>query len=297
MNRTLLIIDDDATQAKELCTALSVSVKNVSVQYAATEEEIREKVDNTYFSMAIVDLRMDKFTIDGFWVMDRIALVNPYAKIIAISAFTGEYLPRLKQYLTSGRILDICEKKTFPIWVPELTAIIEKYLGSGELSPIQQALVDTFADAKNESDTYKKGVKFENFVVFLFRQMGFSTVSKRVRDDASNEVDILIRNELDDPFFSKFGRYIFVECKNRQEGFSKNDYIIFKSKVDSSSGNADLGVVFAASYIKDTVKLQELKESYGTSKILLLSSPEIEKLIRSDNMLETFKEFIDDQVL
>ena len=183
------------------------------------------------------------------------------------------------------------------MWVPELTKIIEGYFNK-DLNPFAiQILEDLYANAKNEPNTAKKGRMFEEFVVGLFRQMGFIHIETRVRDKASNEIDLIVRNDLNDAFFSKFGRYLFVECKNRPElGFSKNDFILFNKKISASNGDSNLGVVFTTGHIKRSVYLEALRESEKGIKILYLGSGEIMRLIHTPNMLDEFKEIIDRQV-
>lgn len=298
MNKSILIIDDDETQARELCKALQSKLKDCSLSYAFDENDIQAKVITQYYSIAIVDLRMDKYKIDGFAVMDQIMTANPYAKIIVISAYMGEYKIRLAEYMPKGMILALSEKRDFENWIPELVTIIDGYY-SKDINPLAvQILEGMFADAKNEPETTKKGKMFEDFVVGLFRQMGFVHIETRVRDKASNEIDLIVRNDIEDPFFSKYGRYIFVECKNKpEEGFTKNDFIVFHKKVYSSNGDSNFGVVFTTGYIKRTVYQEALKESEKGVKIIYLSSGEIMRLIHTPNMLDEFKEIIDGQVV
>lgn len=297
MNKSILIIDDDETQARELCKALQGKLQECSFSYAFEESDIMAKVITRFYSIAIVDLRMDKYEIDGFAVIDQIMTANPYAKIIVISAYLGEYMPKLSEYMSKGALLSWSEKKDYGKWVPELTTTISDYY-SKDVNPVAvQILEDMYAKAKNEPDAVKKGRMFEEFVVGLFRQMGFAHIGTRVRDAASNEIDIIVRNDINDPFFGKYGRYIFAECKNKPEdGFSKNDFIIFHKKVSSSNGDSNLGVVFTTGHIKRTVYLEALKESGNDVKIVYLSSGEIARLIHTPDMLDEFKEIMDEQV-
>lgn len=298
MNKSILIIDDDETQARELCKALQNKLQECSFSYAFEESDIMAKVITHFYSIAIVDLRMDKYEIDGFAVMDQIMMANPYAKIIVISAYLGEYMPKLSEYMSKGSLLSWSEKKDYDKWIPELTSAIRDYY-SKDINPVAvQILEDMYAAAKNEPDGAKKGKMFEEFVVGLFRQMGFVHIGTRVKDEASNEIDIIVRNDIDDPFFGKYGRYIFVECKNKPEnGFSKNDFIVFHKKVSSSNGDCNLGVVFTTGYIKRTVYFEALKESSNDVKIIYLSSGEIVRLIHTPDMLDEFKEIMDEQVV
>lgn len=299
MNKSILIIDDNEIQARELCKALQKKLPEWSFSYAYEESDIKAKVITRFYSIAILDLRMDKYEIDGFAAMDNIMSINPFAKIIIVSAYLGEYMPKLSKNtaLSKGAILAWSEKKAYEQWIPELATIINDYY-SRDINPIAvQILEDMFAKAKNEPDKVRKGKMFEEFVVGLFRQMGFAHIGTRVKDEASNEIDIIVRNDISDTFFSKYGRYIFVECKNKPEdGFSKNDFIVFHKKISSSKGDSNLGVVFTTGYIKRTVKLEALKESCNDVKIIYLSSGEIARLIHTPDMLDEFKEIMDEQV-
>ena len=298
MNRTVLIIDDEELQARNLAEALRPELPNCEILYEWRKDEIQKVLIGKFYSIALVDLRMDSYDFDGFKIIDQISEVNPYAKIIAVSAYTEEYIQKLSQYMSEGKILSISDKDSFDKWVPQLKELIEGYFEKG-LNPITvQVLEESFAEAKNEKDTFRKGKLFEDFVVNLFRQMGFVHIETRARDAASNELDLIIRNDIEDSFFSKFGRYIFVECKNKPEsGFNKNDFIVFNSKVQSSSGNADLGFVFTTGYVKSTVYQEALKECKFNTKIIFLCSADILRLIHTPKMLDELKEIIDEQIL
>ena len=298
MNKSILVIDDQESQARELCEALQKTLNDCSLSYAFDENDIMAKVITQYYSVAIVDLRMDGYKIDGFAVMDQIMTANPYAKIIVISAYMKDYMLRISDYISRGTILALSEKKDFSVWIPELTGLINDYF-KRDLNPIAvQILEGLYAKAKNEPNMATKARLFEEFVVGLFWRMGFVHIETRVRDKASNEIDLIVRNDLADPFFSKFGRYIFVECKNKPEvGFSKNDFIVFNKKVSSSNGDSNLGVVFTTGHIQRTVYLEALRESEKGVKILYLGSGEIATLIHAPNMLDEFKEIIDRQVV
>lgn len=297
MNRTILIIDDEELQAKNLASALENALPDSCVLYEWRKEEIEKAVICNFYSIALVDLRMDRYDKDGFDVINLISDVNPFAKIIAVSAYTEEYMSKLSDYMSKGKLLSISDKEEYDIWIPKLKDIITNYYNKGLNTIAVQVLEDSFASAKNETDIFKKGKLFEDFVVNMFRQMGFIHIETRARDAASNEIDLILRNDINDPFFSKFSRYIYIECKNKDSGFDKNDFIVFNNKIQSSYGNCDIGIVITTGYIKNTVFLESLKDSKYNSKIVFLSSAEIMRIIHTPKMLDELKEIIDEQVL
>lgn len=162
MKRSVLIIEDEKAQAEGLNKALSQKIPNTSFQYVFEEDEINKAIENVYFSIAIVDLRMDKYSIDGPSIIRRIFEINPFAKVIVVSAFTGEYLSQLKDLMLTGKIIDIVEKVEFSKFIPLLESSINNY--HDELfenpSEINQALLEFYSQAKNEKDAYKKGERF-----------------------------------------------------------------------------------------------------------------------------------------
>lgn len=299
MRKNILIIDDVKEQAEGLTKGLSKVLPDYSFECRYTESEILEAIENRFFSLAIVDIRMDDFIFDGIDVVNKIFEVNPFAKVIIVSAFKDEYLIKLKDLLLTGKVLDIQDKESLDIWLPKLKDRIEEYYNklNDDPSEINNALLQFYSEAKNEPDTYKKGEKFEHFISLMFQSIGFKQVLKRVKDKSLNEVDLIIRNDIDDNFISKFGKYILVECKNKpKKGVDKNDFIVFNNKLKNTNGLADLGIIATTGYITRNTYLEAIRESGDIRKILFLSNPEIERLIKTNDKLSQFKMLIDSQV-
>lgn len=299
MTRNILIIDDEKVQADNLAKALAKEIPSADFISASQENEIMEIVENKFYNLALVDLRMDKYKFDGIDVINKIIEVNPFAKIIIVSAFTSEYLFKIKDILLSGKIIDILDKETFETWIPKLKMKVLEYYQKLEDNPseINSALLQYYADAKNETDTYKKGKKFENFVSSLFGSFGYKEIRNRVIDKSLNEVDLIVRNEIDDKFLSKFGKYILIECKNKpNDGVSKNDFIVFANKLSNTNGLAELGVLITSGYISWNTYIEAVRTSKHNHKVLFLSNPEIERIINSADRLNEFKKIIDEQV-
>ena len=226
MEKTIIIIDDQKEQSEGLSKALKELLPDYNFEPYSNEKDILDAIENRFYTLAIVDIRMDKYDIDGIDIVNRIFKVNPFSKVIIVSAFKDEYFGKLKDLLLTGKVIDVLEKEQFKLWVPKLEKIIIDYYSKIDKDPseINNALRQFYADAKNETDTYKKGERFEHFMSLLFQSFGYKEIRKRVKDKSLNEVDLIIRNETHDSFLNKFGKYILVECKNKQDSsVSKND--------------------------------------------------------------------------
>lgn len=299
MNKQILVLDDEKIQAENLQKALERELVNINVFCEFTEDKMLSSIQEKFFNLAIVDLRMDNFSINGIDLIKEILTKNPFSSIIVVSAHLTEFASEVSNLLSSGKIIHVTEKKTFIDWIPELKTHIENYYEQLKKkdNSINNSLLEYYSELKNEEDSYKKGEKFENFLALLFGNIGYNKISKRLKDKSSNEVDLIIRNEINDSFLSRLGEYFFVECKNYpNKGVGKNEFILFYSKIKASNGLSKFGILATTGYIARTTYYEALRESKDNVKIIFISNPEIEQLINSDNLIEEFKNIIDTQV-
>lgn len=300
MKKSILIIDDEKDQVDNLAHWLAKNLNSDNhIITAYKEQDIWDKLSEAYYSVVVLDLRMDGYKMDGVKLAWHIINTNPFAKIIIVSAFKSEFFSPLKDLMTTGKILDIIEKEEFQTFATDVKNKIEQYHQDifDNQTSLQNALLDSYAECKNEEDTYKKGVKFENFISFLFNDMGFEHITKRHIDQSRNEVDLIVRNDIDDLFLSKFGKYFLIECKNMPTAnVDKNMFIIFNDKLNNTANMSEFGIFATTGNFAKTTYSQSIRESKSGKKILFLSNLEFERLITSANRKETFKAIIDEQV-
>lgn len=299
ITKQILVIDDEKGQAEILKGLVLEKFQDADVFLASEENEIERAVTERFYNLVLLDIKLKGCRKNGIDYAKQIMEVNPFAKIIFVSGFLEDYLDELNDFLKSNRVLAFSEKKTnYDEWIKELEPLIRSYYEEAEYkNEINKALLAYYANAKNEPDAYKKGVMFEDFVLFLFRNVGFKTISKRVKDKSLNEVDLIVRNDIDDVFLLKFGKYILVECKNKPENnVSKNDYIIFKHKLDNTNHLAELGFLITTSKMARTAYQEALRDSRDLSKVVFIDDKRIFELINAEDMKEKLKEIIDTQV-
>lgn len=298
--RKILVIDDEKIQAEALAKTIGEAVPFSQVFYASTETEIISAIEDRFYNLAVLDIRMDDYDFNGITLAEKIIAVNPFARILFVSRFIPEYMDRLSPMLQRGNILGFSEKQIdYDAWTPELKTIIEGYYDELDSNPqqINEALIDTYAEVKDEENTFRKGQRFENFVALLFNHIGFSEIIRRVIDKSRNETDLIVRNDIDDNFLSKFGKYILIECKNKPSTpIDKNDFIVFLSKLEATNGLAEIGFMITTSSFTRTAYLEALRSSKTLRKIFFIDNPLIMRLLRSANPREELKQIIDRQV-
>ena len=301
MRHSVLIIEDEQIQATNLQDYLNEHRPTFLVNIATTKVDIETKIEILYYNIVIVDLQFKGFGFDGIHIAKRILELNPFAKIVIVSGYTGEYMTDLNELLRfqSDKIIGIIDKKSKQSQTnAEVLTMIDRVVHEFDTKPFlhQKTLESLYAEAKNEPDTYLKGTKFEQFISLLFAQIGFNNISKRVKDMSLNEVDLVVRNELDDLFFQKFKPYILIECKNTTEAVDKNSFIQFYSKLENTNGMANLGFLITSNSMKRTTYLEAIRTSHKNQKVIFITNVEIARLIQSVNLLDTLKSIIDEQV-
>ena len=216
MKKTVLVIDDEKIGAENIQKAFINEMKEVDCIVAFDEATINSSIKNKFYDIAIVDLRMDAFTINGFEIIKNIIEINPFSKIIIISAHLEEYTDDINDILSTGKISAIISKDDFKEFKEKIFREVDKIYKEidSNLDFSQKILQEMYGDLKNEIDNYQKGQKFERFVGMLWSRIGFKEINYRKIDKSQNELDLIVRNDIEDKFFEKFSPYFFVECKN-----------------------------------------------------------------------------------
>jgi ActR/RegA family two-component response regulator len=295
----VLVIDDEQKQANGLAKSIEKDLK-LNTSWAAQEADILYKLDHLYYNIAVVDLQMEGYSFDGVNLIEKILDENPFCKIIIVTGYLKNYFDIINKIKTShkDRIWTIVEKTANQAYLDTIYKAINEIQDLYKNSSLSQQLANQgyYAAAKNEIDSYQKGMKFEYFVSILFGQMGFKHIQKRVIDKSRNEVDLVIRNDIEDSFFQKFKPYIFVECKNHTDNIGKNDFITFYSKLENSNDLANIGFFITTSGMAKTAYLEAMRTSNKSQKMFFITHREIALLIQSNDMLATLKQIIDEQV-
>ena len=102
VTRKILVIDDDAVQAAALAKKLSETIPSSELMCASSEESIGDTVENKFYNLAILDIRMDNFDFDGIQIAKRILEVNPFARIIFVSRYLTEYMDSSLRFSRTG---------------------------------------------------------------------------------------------------------------------------------------------------------------------------------------------------
>ena len=152
MQHSVLIIDDEKIIPKYLKKEIEKRISNINVFTASDEDDIIYKVENLYYNIAVVDLKMDDFEFDGIDIIEKILNVNPFANIIVMTGYLPEFRDAVNILKKSGRIIDIIDKLNMKIFTKQIIDASNKIIDEFENNPNIniKALESLFADAVNQ---------------------------------------------------------------------------------------------------------------------------------------------------
>ena len=118
--KKILVVDDEPMQAKALAGGIEKSIVGADVFYASDEEEIKDRIRNSFYNLLVLDIRMDHYETNGIALAKEAISNNPFTKIIFVSRFLSEYLADISPLMRDGRILAFSEKEPYDEWIKKL---------------------------------------------------------------------------------------------------------------------------------------------------------------------------------
>lgn len=132
------------------------------------------------------------------------------------------------------------------------------------------------------SSTDLKGRSLEELMSRLFGSISGFSVTNRVRT-STEEIDLSILNDSDDPRFRREAALLLAECKNWTGKCGKNEFVLFKEKVENRSRRATLGFLISWNGFKTTLTKEMLRGSREEILIVPLTGKDIREAVRNDD--------------
>jgi hypothetical protein len=144
------------------------------------------------------------------------------------------------------------------------------------------ALVDAVETAKSTDD---KGRALEELCARLFGDIPGFTVTDRLRTE-TEEIDLTILNDSTDPRFKREDALLLVECKNWASKCGKNEFVIFKEKIENRSQRCSLGFLVSWNGFKETVTKEMLRGSRERALVVPITGEQLRRAVRSGSFAD-----------
>ena len=157
-----------------------------------------------------------------------------------------------------------------------------------------QELLNSTETAKNPQE---KGTFLEELVFRLFNSTKSFKVNSLRRNTQTEEIDLVILNNSDDPRFRKESAILLVECKNWTKKCGKNEFVIFKEKIENRSNRCSLGFLISWNGFAETVNREMLRGSREETLVIPIDGESIKRAIESGDLLKVLSESWDHAVM
>jgi CheY-like chemotaxis protein len=287
----ILVVDDDpafSEMYRDLLTA-----EGYQVDLAADRESALAKLSSSRWDVVVLDQRL-RGAEGGDTGIDLIAEIIPTgAKVIVATGYAD---PKMIERAFRDGAYDYLEKlPTLPMLLRikvrnALETVRERRLAALDKPGKEKAIRELWASACSEANSQRKGALLEELLVLLFKSVdGFKHAETR-RSSPDEEIDVFIRNESTDPFWSaERSPYIIVECKNWSAPIGPDQLVVFRNKIENRGGRCRLGFFVATGGFTKGFHTQSATFRKGDILIVPLGPQDIEELVNSTDRNEALK--------
>ena len=300
VEQRILIVDDDSQFLETYRRVLRED--GHAIDTATDRAAALIMLDQHAWDVVLLDQRLQgpAGPDSGLDLIAEVTRRSPGALIIVITGFPSKH--NIEQAFEKG-VYDYLVKDEY--FRPMLRAKIrnalqytrERRLGTLQEERLQAEVKELWHQANTETDKNHKGKLLEDLLVALFKLIpGLHNASPR-RHNQLEEIDVVVRNELDDPFWQKEGSYILVECKNWSKPVGVEQLRSFLWKMTHRHDRCRLGIFVSPQGFTEPFEgeLRALRSS--NQLVITLDKDSLHQLIAADDKSEALKEFHERAVL
>ncbi|HZF53332.1 MAG TPA: response regulator [Polyangiaceae bacterium] len=280
----ILIIDDDASFLQFYRNRLGE--EGYTIEAASDVPSALAALDQPGWDVVLVDQKLqgEGGPDTGLDLLNEVTRRAPGAKAILVTAYataqavTRAFREGASDYLVKDNLFTV-------LLVAKLRSAIDAIRAHriGELAPSEseEAIRELWAEVESETDANRKGKLLEDLMVYLFKTIpGFHHASTRRQND-TEEIDILVRNESSDPVWSKEQSYILIECKNWSKPVGVNELGAFIRKLEGRFNRCRLGFFIAPGGFASTYKQEHLSRRRQDLLVVSLDRDALRELVFS----------------
>ena len=153
---------------------------------------------------------------------------------------------------------------------------------SGWGSEALDKLVERIETATSTDD---KGRSLEELASRLFAQVPGFAVTGRIRT-TTEEIDISIVNDATEPRLRRESALILAECKNWTSKCGKDEFVIFREKLENRKRRCSFGFLISWNGFTSTVTKEILRGSREETLIVPITGQNIRSAVRSGDVLK-----------
>jgi hypothetical protein len=144
---------------------------------------------------------------------------------------------------------------------------------------LQELLEETIKAETNA----EKGKTLEKLVTALFSTVAGFRIWKNNIITETEEIDLEIGNGSSHFIFHKEEAIILAECKNWSKKCGKNEFVVFRSKIENRNARCSLGFLISWNGFADTITKEMLRGSHERLLIVPIDGKQIQEAVKSNS--------------
>lgn len=140
---------------------------------------------------------------------------------------------------------------------------------------------------ENAQSAHEKGKALEELAYKLFETIPGLSINGFDQETETEEIDLILLNNSDDPRFRRESAILIVECKNWTSKCGKNEFVIFKQKIENRSNRCSLGFLISWNGFADTITKEMLRGSREQPLVVLLDGKTIKQAVKNKDFFKT----------
>lgn len=199
---------------------------------------------------------------------------------LSFAVRTGESDPA-KAFQASQKVSDELEEtaQRAADEVGKLITVVAARLSGWGSEPLD-GLVEKVDTALSVDD---RGRSLEELMSRLFEGIPGFSVTGRIRT-ATEEIDISILNDSSEPRLRRESALLLAECKNWNGKCGKDEFVIFREKLENRNRRCSLGFLISWNGFASTVTKEMLRGSREETLIVPITGQEIRMAVRSGEL-------------
>lgn len=165
---------------------------------------------------------------------------------------------------------------------PQIAVETEKMQSTATAKSLQELLEETCKAKTND----EKGRTLEELVTALFSTIpGFRIWGSRVITE-TEEIDLQIGNGSSHFIFHKEEAIILAECKYWAKKCGKNEFVVFRSKIENRNARCSLGFLISWNGFADTITKEMLRGSHERLLIVPIDGSQIQEAVQKNSFAD-----------
>lgn len=290
----LLVVDDDADFRDALVDTLIDD--GYSVVAEASREDALKRFEAEPFDAVLLDKRLlgSSGADVGLDLLEEMLRRRPDTRVLLMTAFPEA--AAIRRALRNGAY-DYLSKRD-PLFTEFVRAKVRNAVAHARERRAIESTRDErelrirslARDVKTETHKQKKGRVLEELLAAIFASIDGFHPTVNARNDVE-EIDVLVRNESGDSFWSKEGQYLLVECKNWQSNVGVEQLRSFLFKLQNRYDRARLGVLVSINGFADTVERELLSVRSERALVILADGAMLDALVSSADRSSLLKQW------